>query len=175
MFGTGDLLAQAITNYSSEEKKRMDLTRTARAVTYGGLIFGPIGSKYYQLLQKVRIPMANPQNKKSIEFMSEVFPRVFVDQLGFSPCACAFYYVAMGYMEGITNWNEIVETKLEPNWWPTYKTNLLIWPAIQFANFSFIPVPYRLLTVNVAGVGWNAFISYRNAHKVVHNTEQEGK
>lgn len=145
---------------------------------YGFAFFGPIGTKYYPALEKIRLPVSlTPKRFISKEggnnavsssqtqaLVTQIIPRVVVDQLAFSPCACAFYYIVMGVFDGITSWRQIKETRLIPNWGPTFATNLAVWPLFQVVNFSVVPVQYRLLAVNVVSVGWNAFISYRNTH-----------
>lgn len=202
LFGTGDLVAQIIMKTSSNDDDDsssissddkiieisnnnnnnntndylflgIDLFRTAKAVTYGSLIFAPVGTKYYPALDKIRIPInlssSSSSPSKMTQFFTQVLPRVTFDQLIFSPCAIAFYYIVMGVFEGMKSWDEIKQSKIVPNWRPTFETNLWVWPAVQVANFSIIPVQYRLFTVNVVSVGWNAFISYRNTHHSLKN------
>lgn len=34
------------------------------------------------------------------------------------------------------------------------------WPAVQLLNFTVIPAPYRVLTVQTLSVGWNTYLSF---------------
>jgi hypothetical protein len=45
------------------------------------------------------------------------------------------------------------------NLWATLVANWYCWPFINFVNFHWIPVQYRVLFANVAAVFWNMFLS----------------
>lgn len=36
---------------------------------------------------------------------------------------------------------------------PSYKANLAIWPLVQAVNFTFVPLEYRVLAVNLVSLG----------------------
>jgi len=42
----------------------------------------------------------------------------------------------------------------------TYLTDCLVWPPLQLINFTFIPVNYQFLFVNLANIAWNAYLSW---------------
>lgn len=44
-------------------------------------------------------------------------------------------------------------------YWQTLLADYMFWPPLQLINFSFVPVRYQFLYVNVATLGWNAFLS----------------
>lgn len=67
---------------------------------------------------------------------------------------------SMAIMEG----NDPVE-KLKKTWWEGYKANCMVWPAVQVANFSIVPLQHRVLVVNVISLGWNCFLSIINSEK----------
>ncbi|VVT50628.1 uncharacterized protein SAPINGB_P002827 [Magnusiomyces paraingens] len=188
LFGTGDLVAQAITNSHKEQPPlaeedgsiissgktglNIDWVRTAKSVIYGSCIFGPVGTYYYPAIDRIPFPKilqslglvssTKPLTSKGAQFATQVVPKVLFDQLLFSPCAIAVYYIVMGVFDGMRSWTDIVNERLIPNWANTFETNLVVWPTVQFLNFGFIPTNYRLVMVNVVSVGWNAFISFRN-------------
>lgn len=54
----------------------------------------------------------------------------------------------MSILEG----NDPIE-KLQKSFWPTYKANLTLWPAVQLANFSIVPLEHRVLVVNLVSLG----------------------
>lgn len=41
----------------------------------------------------------------------------------------------------------------------TYIADCIIWPPLQLINFSFVPLRYQFLFVNVANLAWNTFLS----------------
>lgn len=44
-------------------------------------------------------------------------------------------------------------------YWTTYFTDCLVWPPLQLINFSFVPLRFQFLFVNVANLAWNTFLS----------------
>lgn len=53
---------------------------------------------------------------------------------------------------------------------PTYLMDCLIWPPLQFINFTFVPVQFQFLFVNTATLIYNIFLSFvankKNEEKV---------
>lgn len=151
LFGTGDYLAQKIAISKSEHGKNYDLTRTLRAVIYGGIVFAPLGDKWYKILAKVKMPYLSHSK------MANTIARVGLDQAVFAPfIGIPMYYSIMTMMEGGDG--KAIETKMRKNWWHTLQTNWLVWPTVQAVNFGFVPVQLRLLVVNVVSIGWNCYL-----------------
>lgn len=182
LFGLGDISAQLLFENSEYPKNtktvkefeelglrgqdntidhyNYDWYRTLRSITYGSLIFSFIGTKWYNILNyKIRFP------KKSISSWNNRFLRVAVDQIIFAPISLPFYFTCMTLLEG--NPLHIAKLKIEEQWWDTLRTNWLIWPIVQTFNFSFVPLPYQLLTVNIVAIFWNTFLSYKNSNIVL--------
>lgn len=159
LFGLGDISAQKLLPSKSKEtgNKQFDYWRTFRAIFYGSVIFSPIGNKWYFFLQnKVRFP----GKKRSL--MLDTLSRVAVDQLIFAPIGVPFYFGAMTILE--SGWDvEKIREKVQNNTKTTLLTNWCIWPFIQLFNFKYIKTEHRLLTVNIASLFWNTFISYKNS------------
>lgn len=150
LFGTGDYLAQQIA-LSNEKQNNYDHLRSLRAVIYGGIVFAPLGDKWYKVLARVKAP-----NFESSTLINTVL-RVGLDQAVFAPfVGIPLYYSLMTLMEGGDR--EVIEKKIKNNWWNTLKTNWLVWPAAQALNFGLVPVQFRLLVVNVVSIGWNCYL-----------------
>lgn len=64
----------------------------------------------------------------------------------------------MAYFEGSSP-----KEKLKKAYVPGLKANWALWPAVQFANFTYVPLQYQVLVVNVVSLGWNCFLSYLNS------------
>lgn len=166
LFGSGDFLAQHISSSGN-----YDLGRTIRALAYGGLIFAPIGIRWYKFLSSVKAPtfLRSLVLKSRIgEKFEDTIARVGVDQMAFAPLVgVPLYFTALSIMEG-KSFHETKEN-LQRTWWPTLKANWAVWPAFQFLNFAFIPPHLRLLGVNITGLGWNCFILFQhNRHHKTH-------
>lgn len=137
--------------------EKYDSMRSFRAWIYGGIVFAPLGTKWYPYLDKLRIPgqktSTTGNNWKSTAF------RVGVDQLVFTPCAISLYFGIMGLMQQKTL------TEIKKGWQENFVSTLLVnwtvWPTFQAVNFTLIPVGYRLLAVNVVSLGWNTFLSHK--------------
>jgi hypothetical protein len=166
LFGIGDVAAQAIEHQGAKTTDRFsqyyDLARTARACTFGGLVFSPIISKWwYPYLQSVKSPKGPVQS---------AIRRVALDQLGFAPfLAVPMYFSVMTVLEGGSATD--ISNKLRRNYVSTLIANWSVWPAIQFVNFLWVPPHLRILLVNSASIIWNTFLSLQNAGKrsLAHN------
>lgn len=179
LFGVGDMSAQLLFEQSEFPKNikrgqdiddlhsaksmnvinhyNYDWCRTLRSIIYGSLIFSFIGDKWYKVLNyKIRLPQS------SVNSWNNRFLRVGVDQIFFAPVSLPFYFTCMTILEG--NPIQIAKLKIREQWWVTLRTNWLIWPIVQTINFSFVPLPYQLLTVNVVAIFWNTFLSYKNSN-----------
>lgn len=107
---------------------------------YGGCIFGPAATKWFQFLQtKIRIP--GPKN-------AEIVARVAADQTLFASGNMFFFLTTMAVLEGTDP-----KAKLESTYFDAMKKNWMVWPAVQFANFRFVPLMHRVLFVNFVSLG----------------------
>lgn len=161
LFGTGDYLAQSLF-----ETEKFDYLRSFRAIAYGGIIFAPIGHRWYGLLTKIK-----PSQSKLVN----TFARVGVDQLVFAPLiGIPLYYTIMTILE--MKPLSSIEPKLSLNWWPTLKNNWLVWPIFQLFNFYLVPLQYRLLVVNLLSIGWNTYLSFelnKKSHPLIEGDKSQ--
>ena len=116
---------------------------------YGGCVFGPAATKWYQILAS------------RVKFKSEnvsILARVGLDQCLFASTNMALFLSSMAVMEGSDP-----EEKLKKNYINGIKANWMIWPAVQACNFKLVPLEHRVLVVNVVSLGWNCYLSYLNS------------
>lgn len=66
----------------------------------------------------------------------------------------------MAYFEG-----ESIQKKLKKAYVPGLQANWMVWPAVQFINFTYVPLEHRVLVVNIVSLGWNCFLSYLNSSR----------
>eukprot|EP01102_Stenamoeba_stenopodia_P009557 TRINITY_DN2833_c0_g2_i4.p1 TRINITY_DN2833_c0_g2~~TRINITY_DN2833_c0_g2_i4.p1 ORF type:complete len:242 (-),score=57.89 TRINITY_DN2833_c0_g2_i4:102-827(-) len=107
---------------------------------------------------------------------SNIYVRVFIDQLLFSPCITAFFFAFMELMELVKEEGEHflfggrrannkslvkrIESKLKQSFVPTQKMCWRVWPLAQLFNFKFVEPQYRVLFGNLVGCCWGIYLSY---------------
>ncbi len=175
LFATGDVLAQQVV-----EKKGLSehtLERTGRIALYGGCVFGPGATLWYQFLQR-RIVFPGRPN-------TEIIARVATDQTVFATTNLFLFLSSMAIMEGSSP-----KEKLDKNYLEALKKNWMVWPGAQFINFKYVPLEFRVLVVNGISigkrladrgnvelnangkdVGWNCYLSYLNSGPSGAHTE----
>ncbi|PPQ81756.1 hypothetical protein CVT25_013617 [Psilocybe cyanescens] len=167
LFGAGDLIAQQ----AVEGKGRNhDWMRTGRLTFYGGAIFGPAMTKWYQLLNQMKFPSPT----KALVY------RVWLDQALLTPVAVAFFYGSMSLLEGkpeeampriqavrhstiiiLVFWN--TDFAIRKAYVPTLIRNWGVYIPTQIINFSLVPPHLRLVVVSVVSLFWNTYLSAANA------------
>lgn len=147
---TGDVLSQLL-----DSSQTYNPASTLRNGAYGLCVFGPIGHRLYPALN-----MINPFKSSK----ANTITRVAVDQLVWSPIGVALYLSAISVMENRPF--KDIKTKLNHVYWNVLITNWQVWPLFQFVNFTLIPVQNRLLAVNIASIGWNCYLSWKNRHSL---------
>lgn len=102
-------------------------------------IFGPAATTWFGVLQRHVV-----LNSK----VTTIAARVAADQCVFTPTHLTCFLSSMAIMEG----SDPIE-KLRTAFIPSYKANLTIWPLVQGVNFTFVPLEYRVLFVNLISLG----------------------
>ncbi|KAI9457360.1 hypothetical protein HD554DRAFT_2142833 [Boletus coccyginus] len=158
LFGAGDVIAQqAIEN----QGKNHDLMRTARLTLYGGALFGPALTKWYQVLN--RIKFASP--------MRGVIYRVWLDQALLTPVAVGFFFGTMSIMEG-KGISGAVE-RISENYQPTLIRNWGVFIPTQIINFAIVPHHLRFGVVSVVSLFWNTYLSAVNSRALQENKDKD--
>ncbi|KAI6115034.1 hypothetical protein EDD17DRAFT_1777755 [Pisolithus thermaeus] len=148
LFGAGDIIAQQAIE---QRGKNHDFLRTARLTFYGGAIFGPALTKWYQLLN--RIKFSSPT--KAVVY------RVWLDQAILTPVAVGVFFGTMSILEGqgVSGAVERTRTAYEP----TLIRNWMVFIPTQIINFSIVPHHLRFVVVSVVSLFWNTYLSAVNA------------
>lgn len=47
-------------------------------------------------------------------------------------------------------------------YWETFLADCVVWPGLQFINFTFVPLRFQVLYVNVCNLAWNTFLSIQS-------------
>ena len=93
-----------------------------------------------------------------------VIKRVAFDQTVFASFIISYIFFNLAILEGKTP-SEAVNN-VRQRLWPALLTNWKVWPFVQFMNFTFIPVPYHMMIVNVVSVFWNTYMSWMQTTSV---------
>lgn len=163
LMGTGDFIAQAMMEGRSATK--YDGPRTIRFLGVGLLVAGPGMHWWYSHLDRFI-----KGNRKTM-----TAKKVLWDQLFFLPV----YLGAFVGLMGILRREKLPEIRehLEKDYWPMLKTSYAVWPAVQVMNFYLIPNHHRVLVINIVGLFWNTYLSWRSEQNVqlIHQHQLELK
>ena len=114
--------------------------RTGRMALYGGCVFGPAATMWFGFLQRKIVIPGRPN--------LEIVARVMTDQCVFASTNLFVFLSSMALMEGSDP-----RQKLADSYATALKKNWMLWPAVQFTNFKFVPLEHRVLVVNVVSLG----------------------
>ncbi|KDR73317.1 hypothetical protein GALMADRAFT_251935 [Galerina marginata CBS 339.88] len=147
LFGAGDVVAQQGVEGKGKDH---DWARTARLTFYGGALFGPAMTKWYQLLNRIKFPSPT----KALVY------RVWLDQALLTPVAVAFFYSSMSVLEGKP---QDAIHRVKAAYVPTLIRNWGVYIPTQIINFSLVPPHLRFVVVSVVSLFWNTYLSASNA------------
>lgn len=162
ILGSGDILCQFLEHHHADgqaqndsivNKRKVrpyDLWRCTRMGAYGTFFLGPVCALWYTLWLPACVPMRGPS-------LLPVVKKVFLDET----LASWFYYLSFLYgmtlLEGKSHIDGV--RKLKKDFWTCYKTDLMVWPFVQFGNFWFVPTHLQALVVSMVSVFWGCFLS----------------
>jgi protein Mpv17 len=148
--GDADVVCQACARGDAEPSPRSrapragrgwEAARTARMAAWA-LAVTPVVSKWFSWLGRA--------------FPTSSLQRMLADQLLFTPLnICAFLFT-MGLAETGTAGGGMRKLQAMPS---VLRSNYVVWPAVQWLNFSFVPPLLQPLAVNVVGLAWAVYLS----------------
>ncbi|CAO3623393.1 unnamed protein product [Cunninghamella blakesleeana] len=142
---------------SSSLSFQWDYLRTLRFASYNFSV-APIAGTWYMFLD-CRFPM--PTSSSSSSLINKIaFKRMLCDQLLFAPAGLLLFFSVMAIAE--TQSIQGIKEKLNDAFLTSLRSNYTIWPLVQWINFKYIPLPYRLPFVNSLGILWNGYLSWLN-------------
>ncbi|KAL6627143.1 hypothetical protein ACP70R_030869 [Stipagrostis hirtigluma subsp. patula] len=168
LWGLGDIGAQAVTHYSAsssarphhhaknpEEKDKefkIDWKRVGITSSFGFAFVGPVGHYWYEYLDHFIRRRYLPN---SFKFVAS---KVAADGLLFGPVDLLLFFSYVGLASGRSV--EQVKDDVKRDFVPALVLGGTIWPAVQIANFRFVPVRYQLLYVNLFCLLDSCFLSW---------------
>ncbi|RKP27319.1 hypothetical protein SYNPS1DRAFT_4320, partial [Syncephalis pseudoplumigaleata] len=157
-----DATDSAKTSPAVPEDAPHDLGRTVRFATYGFAI-APVIHHWYALLDR-RFPLPAASGaagaRLSTQIVGQAVKRVLGDQLVFAPVGLAVFFSAMTLFEG--GGPAQIREKLRTSYVSALTASYMVWPAVQFVNFCFVPLMLRVPFVSAVSVVWNCYLSHLN-------------
>ncbi|KAJ3336060.1 hypothetical protein HDU93_003799 [Gonapodya sp. JEL0774] len=123
-------------------------SRTLRLASYGLLVAAPLTHFWYILLDHVL---------GSSMSGDVAIAKVAVDQILMAPVSTAIFFAYQGMLQQWTR--RRIQAKLEQDLWPTLVANWALWPVVLLVSFMLVPLDFRVLWMNVVGLGWNTYLS----------------
>jgi hypothetical protein len=121
---------------------------------YGALFVAPFSHQWYHFLER-KLPM--PKSSSVMAKLYRVMQRVTLDQFVVSPVFASGLFLSRGLIAG-----EDIQTiweKTRADFLRVIMAGAVIWPPAQMVNFFFVPLPYRVLFINLVGFGWSTYTS----------------
>ncbi|XP_048762316.1 mpv17-like protein 2 isoform X2 [Ostrea edulis] len=150
LMGLGDVITQNLEiRMDKEGKQKYSLQRTERMLAVG-LALGPFGHLWYSKIVDKLVP--------GVVSTRTAVKKILADQVVAGPFFCSAFFFGMGLLEGKGNQGAIAEVK--EKFLPVYMLDWCVWPPLQFINFRFLPMEYRVIYVACITLCWNTFLSY---------------
>ncbi|KAI9512661.1 hypothetical protein F5148DRAFT_1161858 [Russula earlei] len=158
----GDVVAQLSQHIVAPEDNRKpglhyDVPRTLRYFCFGAGMSPLIGrwNKYLEHKFPLRSSREGPASFAALS------KRVAVDQIVMAPIGLSLFLSFMGMMEGRDS--KHIRARFQDIYQPALLANWKVWPAAQFINFRFMPLPYRVPFQQTCGVFWTLYLSLINS------------
>ncbi|KAI9475651.1 MAG: hypothetical protein EXX96DRAFT_574080 [Benjaminiella poitrasii] len=159
-------LPDSVKRHEHNLENKWDFKRTFRFAAYNFCV-APLGGKWYMFLDKFfPVPAVAATASRAVQLQIAkranvmAIKRMVTDQTLFAPAGLALFFTVMGLAE--TGKWEGVQEKFRDAFGPALLANYKIWPAVQFINFKWMPLQYRLPFVSSLGILWNAYLSWLN-------------
>ncbi|XP_063773165.1 protein Mpv17 [Pseudophryne corroboree] len=110
---------------------------------------GPVIGGWYKVLEGLI-----PGSSKSVALR-----KMLLDQGVFAPCFLGCFLIIVGTLNGLSK--EEIWAKMKRDYTDALIANYYIWPAVQMANFYFIPLYHRLAVVQCVAIIWNSYLSWK--------------
>nr|XP_021182846.1 protein Mpv17 [Helicoverpa armigera] len=151
LMGSGDIISQTL--IENIRITDIDVKRTLKFSSIGFFVGGPALRYWYGTLYK----FVGSSGK------TVALKKVIIDQIFFAPIFLFSILVAVAVMQGKDVNN--IKKDLEANYLDVLKTNYYLWPWVQIINFSFVPLQYQVLLVQVVALFWNTYLSWKTNKK----------
>jgi len=135
-----------------DKEFKVDWRRVAITSSFGFAFVGPVGHYWYEYLDRFIRRRFQPNTFKFVA------SKVAADGFLFGPLDLLLFFSYVGLGQGRSV--EQVKEDVKRDFIPALVLGGMIWPAVQIANFRFIPVRYQLLYVNLFCLLDSCFLSW---------------
>ena len=104
--------------------------------------------------------------------LTPVLKRVFYDEFVFTPVYVPTLMAILWTLEGVEP--KHLPRMIREEWLTIMIFDWSVYIPVQFVNFRFVPVKFQVLVINLVGVGWNCFVSWRAQGQQARQQELEG-
>ncbi|CAA0838364.1 Peroxisomal membrane 22 kDa (Mpv17/PMP22) family protein [Striga hermonthica] len=133
---------------------KINWRRVASTTLFGLGFIGPVGHFWYEGLDRI-IRVRLKLRPNSFRFVAT---KVAADGIIFGPVDLLVFFTYMGFASGKTSAQ--VKEDVKRDFLPALILEGGVWPAVQVANFRFVPVRYQLLYVNFFCLLDSCFLSW---------------
>lgn len=137
-----------------------DFVRTVRFCFVGLTMAGPAMHVWYRALDRTIRGTG----------MRAAVRKTAADQLLFLPVYVAAFVSVMAALRGDGPGD--IARLLSRDMGAMLAASYAIWPAVQLANFRYVPSRHRVLVINIVCLFWNTFIGWRAERQLTHAAMQ---
>ncbi|KAI9202372.1 uncharacterized protein BJ171DRAFT_584278 [Polychytrium aggregatum] len=126
--------------------EKWDLDRSLKFAALGTLLHGPFFHETFRFLDW------RFGHKKTL---GTIALKIAVNQIFFAPVFNVAILSASAWLDG-----ESAEDRIRTRFADIYTNSVIVWSTSNFVNFRFVPPAWRILYINLVGIGWNIYLSW---------------
>lgn len=153
--GAGDVLSQMLVSGDP-----FDPGRLLRYAGVGALVTAPVIHNWYNFLAR-RLPRTD---------LPSVLRRLALDQFVATPFLIVGFFGLFMALDG--QGPDAIRGKVAQDFWPTLRSNWMVWIPANLVNFRCVPVNLQVLYSNCVGLFWNIYLSSAASRAVEVAEEQ---
>ena len=159
--GLGDLLVQLLeSGGGGRPRRRVDLRRLAVFTAVAALYIAPSIGLWFSFISELPALAGLSPLRKALWMivLDQTFGAVLING-GFFYAFSLADALCPPLRSPFPDFVGSANRAIRESFWETLRTNWLSWPFINFVNFLYVPLRYRLLFSNFFAVIWNMFLS----------------
>jgi protein Mpv17 len=149
IFALSDYIAQraATTTAAGDANARIDRTRLAVSAAVGLFYFGPAAHYWYNWMFRL-FPATN---------LPSTLSKAAMGQTLFGPTFTCIFFATGLWQAGQLTWPAYAQ-KIRRDFPRTWLTGAVFWITVDLLSYSYLPVPYIPLFVNMASLVWTTYL-----------------